>query len=175
MTGLQLNAVEELANIDKGRRLGAGVGRPPQAAAASARGSGDRPARAETPEADAAAPEPAVSRSRRQPLTPRTAIPASPSRPDTQAAANDPQKPSAATASPPLEITLTRLTKKSGPFTKKISLAANGSLRERPLGLFAGRRHGRAVKVAGVAGLGAVIEGLTPSQGLALGSPCART
>ena len=36
-------------------------------------------------------------------------------------------------ASPPppaLEITLTRLTKKGGPFTKKISLAANGIVRE---------------------------------------------
>ena len=71
---------------------------------------------------------------------------------------------------PPLEITLTRLTKKSGPFTKKISLAANGKLVNDHSACSLSVGTAERIKVAGVAGLGAVIEGLTPSQGLALGS-----
>jgi DNA polymerase I-like protein with 3'-5' exonuclease and polymerase domains len=71
---------------------------------------------------------------------------------------------------PPLEIELTRLTKDGGPLTKKISLAPDGRLIKD--GSSCVMAHGMAerIRVAGVAALAALIEGLGPSQALALGS-----
>jgi hypothetical protein len=72
------------------------------------------------------------------------------------------------TAPSPIELTV--FTKTGGPLTKKISLAADGSLVKD--GSACVMAHGSAMraKVAGVAGLGALVEKLTPSQALALGS-----
>ena len=74
------------------------------------------------------------------------------------------------TTAPPPEIVLTRLTKASGPLTKQISLAADGTLIKD--GSACVMAHGTAerVRVAGVVALGALIEELAPSQALALGT-----
>ena len=71
---------------------------------------------------------------------------------------------------PPLEIELIRFTKDDGPLTKQISLAPDGTLVKD--GSACVMSHGTAerVRVAGVVALGALIEGLTPSQALALGT-----
>ena len=71
---------------------------------------------------------------------------------------------------PPLEIALTRFTKDDGPLTKQIYLAPDGTLVKD--GSACVMAHGTAerVRVAGVVALGALIEGLTPSQALALGA-----
>ena len=71
---------------------------------------------------------------------------------------------------PPLEIALTRFTKDDGPLTKQIYLAPDGTLVKD--GSACVMAHGTAerVRVAGVVALGALIEGLTPSQALALGT-----
>ena len=71
---------------------------------------------------------------------------------------------------PPLEIELTRLTKDGGPLTKQISLSPDGTLVKD--GSACVMAHGTAerVRVAGVDALGALIEGLTPSQAIALGT-----
>ena len=71
---------------------------------------------------------------------------------------------------PPLEIELTRLTKDGGPLTKQISLAPDGTLVKD--GSACVMTHGTAerVRVAGVDALGALIEGLAPSQAIALGT-----
>ena len=75
-----------------------------------------------------------------------------------------------ATTAPPLEIELTRLTKDGGPLTKQISLSPDGTLVKD--GSACVMAHGTAerVRVAGVDALGALIEGLTPSQAIALGT-----
>ena len=71
---------------------------------------------------------------------------------------------------PPLEIALTRFTKDDGPLTKQIYLAPDGTLVKD--GSACVMAHGTAerVRVAGVDALGALIEDLTPSQALALGT-----
>ena len=71
---------------------------------------------------------------------------------------------------PPPEIELTRFTKDGGPLTKQISLSPDGTLVKD--GSACVMAHGTAerVRVAGVVALGALIEGLTPSQALALGT-----
>jgi len=75
-----------------------------------------------------------------------------------------------AKAPPPLEIELTRLTKDGGPLTKQISLAPDGTLVKD--GSACVMAHGTAerVRVAGVDALAALIEGLAPSQAIALGT-----
>ena len=69
-----------------------------------------------------------------------------------------------------MEIELTRLTKDGGPLTKQISLSPDGTLVKD--GSACVMAHGTAerVRLAGVDALGALIEGLTPSQALALGA-----
>jgi hypothetical protein len=74
------------------------------------------------------------------------------------------------TTAPPPEIVLTRLTKAGGPLTKQISLAADGTLIKDGSACVMTRGTAERVRVAGVAALGALIEELTPSQALALGS-----
>ena len=75
-----------------------------------------------------------------------------------------------AKAPPALEIELTRFTKDGGPLTKQISLSPDGTLVKD--GSACVMAHGTAerVRVAGVDALGALIEGLTPSQALAFGA-----
>lgn len=165
MTGRQLNAVEELANIDKGVDWALVWGDRHMAAAASAREEEIVPPES-TPGDEVVAPEPAVIVAS-PPLDARDCDPGVAVETKSTAAAK------AVEASPPppaLEITLTRLTKKGGPFTKKIALAANGSLVNDHSACSLSVGTAERIKVVGVAGLGAVIEGLTPSQGLALGS-----
>jgi hypothetical protein len=67
-------------------------------------------------------------------------------------------------------IELTRLTKHGGPLTKRISLSPDGTLVKD--GSACVMAHGTAerVRVAGVDALAVLIEGLTPSQALALGA-----
>jgi hypothetical protein len=67
-------------------------------------------------------------------------------------------------------IELTRLTKHGGPLTKRISLSPDGMLAKD--GSACVMAHGTAerVRVAGVDALAALIEELTPSQALALGT-----
>jgi hypothetical protein len=69
-----------------------------------------------------------------------------------------------------MRIELTRLTKDGGPLTKKISLDPDGMLVKD--GSACVMAHGAAerIRVAGVDALGALIEELTPSQALALGT-----
>ena len=74
-----------------------------------------------------------------------------------------------AKAPSPLAIELTRLTKAGGPLTKQISLAADGTLIQDKSACVMFRGTAERVTVAGVDGLGALIEDLTPSQALALG------
>ena len=71
---------------------------------------------------------------------------------------------------PPLEIKLTRLTKDDGPLTKQIYLAPDGTLVKDGSACVMARGTAERVRVAGVVALGALIEGLTPSQALALGT-----
>ena len=69
-----------------------------------------------------------------------------------------------------MEIELTRLTKDGGPLTKQISLSPDGTLVKD--GSACVMAHGTAdrVRLAGVDELGALIEGLAPSQAIALGT-----
>jgi hypothetical protein len=69
-----------------------------------------------------------------------------------------------------LRIEFTKLTKNGGPLTKKISLAPDGTLVKD--GSACVMAHGTAerVRVGGVDALGALIEGLEPSQAIALGT-----
>src|SRR5262249_17529277 len=71
---------------------------------------------------------------------------------------------------PVLRIEFTRLTKDGGPLTKKISLAPDGTLVKD--GSACVMAHGTAerVRVAGADALAALIEGLGPSQAIALGA-----
>jgi hypothetical protein len=73
------------------------------------------------------------------------------------------------TTAPPPEIVLTRLTKAGGPLTKQISLAADGTLIQDKSACVMVRGTAERVTVAGIDGLGVLIEDLTPSQALALG------
>jgi len=74
------------------------------------------------------------------------------------------------TTAPQPEIVLTRLTKTGGPLTKQISLAADGTLIKDGSACVMTRGTAERVRVASVAALGALIEELTPSQALALGT-----
>ena len=71
---------------------------------------------------------------------------------------------------PPLEIEITKFTKDGGPLTKQISLSPDGALVKD--GSACIMTHGTAerVRLADVAALGALIEGLMPSQAIALGT-----
>jgi DNA polymerase I-like protein with 3'-5' exonuclease and polymerase domains len=71
---------------------------------------------------------------------------------------------------PPLEIELTRLTKNGGPLTKQIYLAPDGTLVKDASACVMAHGTAERVRVAGVVALGALIQGLTPSQALALGT-----
>ena len=71
---------------------------------------------------------------------------------------------------PPLEIELTRLTKDGGPLTKKISLSPDGTPVKDSSACVMTHGTAERVRVAGVDALGALIEGLTPSQAIALGT-----
>ena len=103
-------------------------------------------------------PEPQLSE-------PATEAPQTPPRPP-----EDPPAEKRALPPPPLEIELTRLTKDGGPLTKQISLSPDGTLVKD--GSACVMAHGTAerVRVAGVDALGALIEGLAPSQAIALGT-----
>src|SRR5258708_21022527 len=69
---------------------------------------------------------------------------------------------------PPIE--LTRLTKVGGPLTKRISLAADGTLLNDGAACVMSRGAAERIKVADVAALATLIEELKPSQALALGN-----
>jgi hypothetical protein len=69
-----------------------------------------------------------------------------------------------------MNIELTKLTKHSGPLTKKISLSPDGTLVKDGSACMMAHGTAERVRVAGVAELGALIDGLTPSQALALGA-----
>jgi hypothetical protein len=71
---------------------------------------------------------------------------------------------------PPLEIEIAKFTKDGGPLTKQISLSPDGALVKD--GSACIMTHGTAerVRLADVAALGALIEGLMPSQAIALGT-----
>jgi hypothetical protein len=70
----------------------------------------------------------------------------------------------------PLEIELVRLTKDGGPLTKLISLSPDGTLVKDSSACVMARGTAERVRVAGVDALGALIEDLTPSQAIALGT-----
>jgi hypothetical protein len=74
------------------------------------------------------------------------------------------------TTPPPLEIELTRVTKDDGPLTKLISLSPDGTLVKDSSACVMARGTAERVRVTGVDALAALIEGLTPSQALALGA-----
>jgi hypothetical protein len=95
------------------------------------------------------------------PLSPSPSPPPSPPSPRPKPA----QRPQ---ASP--EIEFVKLTKRDGPYTKRLFLASNGALRSDYTACVMARGTAERVKVDGVAGLGAVIEGLEPPQALALGT-----
>jgi hypothetical protein len=67
-------------------------------------------------------------------------------------------------------IELTRLTKDGGPLTKRIYLSPDGTLVKDGSACVMGRGVAERVRLAGVDELAALIEGLTPSQALALGA-----
>jgi hypothetical protein len=69
-----------------------------------------------------------------------------------------------------VEIVLTRLTKNGGPLTKRISLAADGTLVKDGSACVMSRGTAERIKVANVAALGSLIEDLKSTQALALGS-----
>jgi hypothetical protein len=69
-----------------------------------------------------------------------------------------------------LRIKFTRLTKNGGPLTKKISLAPDGTLVKDGSACVMAQGTAERVRVAGVDALGALIEGLEPSQAIALGT-----
>jgi DNA polymerase I-like protein with 3'-5' exonuclease and polymerase domains len=94
---------------------------------------------------------------------PATGAPKTPPRPS-----KDP--PPEKKAPPPLEIELTRLTKDGGPLTKQISLSPDGTLVKDSSACVMAHGTAERVRVAGVAALGALIEGLEPSQAIALGT-----
>src|SRR5262245_66564004 len=71
---------------------------------------------------------------------------------------------------PPLEIELTRLTKDGGPLTKKIFVSPDGTLVKDSSACVMAHGTAERVRVAGVDALSALIEGLTPSQAIALGT-----
>ena len=72
--------------------------------------------------------------------------------------------------SPPREIELTRFTNEDGPLTKRISLAADGALVKDGSACVMVRGTAERVRIIGVNALAALIEGLGPSQALALGT-----
>jgi hypothetical protein len=72
------------------------------------------------------------------------------------------------TVAPP-EIVLTRFTNADGPLTKQLSLAADGTLVQDKSACKLVSGIAERVTVHGVDGLGALIEGLTETQALALG------
>jgi hypothetical protein len=67
-------------------------------------------------------------------------------------------------------IELTRLTKHGGPLTKRIFLSPDGTLVKDGSACVMAQGTAERVRVAGVDALAALIEGLTPSQALALGA-----
>ena len=71
---------------------------------------------------------------------------------------------------PPLEIELTRLTKDGGPLTKKIFVSPDGTLVKDSSACVMAHGTAERVRVAGVDALSALIEDLTPSQAIALGT-----
>ena len=71
---------------------------------------------------------------------------------------------------PELEIELTRLTKVGGPLTKQISLSADGTLVKDGSACVMARGMAERVRIAGVEGLGVLIQNLKPSQAIALGT-----
>jgi hypothetical protein len=73
------------------------------------------------------------------------------------------------TTAPPPEIVLTRFTNADGPLTKQLSLAADGTLVQDKSACKLVSGTAERVTVDDVDGLGALIEGLTETQALALG------
>jgi hypothetical protein len=71
---------------------------------------------------------------------------------------------------PPPEIELTRLTKDGGPLTRQISLSPDGTLVKDASACVMAHGTAERIRLAGVDALGALIEDLTPSQALALGT-----
>src|SRR5215831_3461261 len=67
-------------------------------------------------------------------------------------------------------IELTKLTKVGGPLTKKISLSPDGTLVKDGSACVIARGTAERVRVANVRALGALIENLTPTQAIALGT-----
>jgi hypothetical protein len=67
-------------------------------------------------------------------------------------------------------IELTKFTKHGGPLTKNISLSPDGTLIKDGSACLMAHGTAERVRVAGVHGLGALIEGLKPSQAIALGT-----
>jgi hypothetical protein len=67
-------------------------------------------------------------------------------------------------------IELTKLTKHGGPLTKKISLDPDGTPMKDSSACVMGRGTAERVRLDGVDALAVLIEGLTPSQALALGA-----
>jgi hypothetical protein len=79
-------------------------------------------------------------------------------------------RPAENKAPPLLTIELTKLSKDGGPLTKQISLAPDGTLVNDGSACVMTCGSAERVKVVGVDALGALIEGLQPSQALALGT-----
>src|SRR5262245_56760415 len=67
-------------------------------------------------------------------------------------------------------IELTKFTKHGGPLTKKISLDSNGALVKDDSACAMRRGAAERIRLDGADALAALIEGLTPSQALALGA-----
>ena len=81
--------------------------------------------------------------------------------------AADPFKQASNGHATPIELTV--LTKTGGPLTKRLALAADGSLVRDGSACVMFRGNAVRAKVDGVTGLSALIETLTPSQAIALG------
>src|SRR5262249_14126250 len=100
-----------------------------------------------------------------QPSEPATEAPETPPRPP-----EDPPAEKKVPPPPPMEIELTRLTKDGGPLTKQISLSPDGTLVKDSSACVMTHGTAERVKVIGVDALGALIEDLSPSQAIALGT-----
>ena len=93
-----------------------------------------------------------------------------PRSPANDAPKQPPPRPTEKKSPPPLSVELTKLTKIGGPLTKRISLAPDGTLKKDGSACVMARGTAERVKVAGVAALGTLIEGLQASQAIALGA-----
>jgi hypothetical protein len=152
ITGDRLDDIEELVTLDKALDWALMWGERREVAAKAETTQTCDQEEPETPPAEAPPtddPKPEIDEPAPEPAPKRTKAPPPP---------------------PSLEIELTRLTKVGGPLTKRISLAADGTLLNDGAACVMSRGAAERIKVADVAALATLIEELKPSQALALGN-----